>query len=223
MWMDWRRIGGWIGGGCATLATTIVTMVWPQIDPAIGIPFLAALTVGMVAGFAIALWPDGRWPFVRKRQRGDALAGSWIPLSDAVEYLADRSVWLRGKSVGDGKWVTVLRRDLQDALGTGDIAARGRHPMVAVSESLFGAEPIPVEFWPKAMFVPIPHYSKQDRDRVWAPGANGREETFVDVVVNARDLRRKWRALLPWERPKLTPWAHASEGARRMHEQSGAV
>lgn len=94
--------------------------------------------------------------------------------------------------------------------------------MISAGQSLFALIDIRKDYWSKAMFVPIPHYSKSDRNRVWAPGENGTDDVYVDVVVNMRELRKKWPALWPWERPRVTPWSHAVANAEEFSRRHNA-
>ena len=136
---------------------------------------------------------------------------SWIGLTEAVEYLADRSVWVRNRQPMDATWVTAVRRDLLDVLGTGEVLARGRRPMTVSKTSLYGLEPIPCEFWPKAQFVPIAAFSStDDKNKAWGTDGQNYSLSYVDVELRWSDLSARWKPLPFWERDKLTPFRFAA-------------
>ena len=96
-------------------------------------------------------------------------------LQESVDWIGMKSNWTKKyRELGDN-WVTYLRRDLLDALGTGQIRARGRKPFSS-GISLNGAQPIPAEFWPNAQ-INLTHAIDDNNDALAHVGSGGRSSS----------------------------------------------
>jgi hypothetical protein len=182
------------------------------------VPFLAEWGWIACFGFALAFlfWGDPTgWFGNLQKPRNE-----FVPLSEITRFMARDSIWLLGRDeqIDAALWQDDLRRDLIDALGCAEIAARGRKPGPQGGKSLYAMEAIPPAFWGQnqTMIMAVaPRYAPHDR--VMAVDGGGFKDAYIDVRLNVKDVRRKWRSLLPWERPTKTPWGHAEEQERKLH------
>lgn len=198
-----RRIASGIASGCfyvVAIPLGINLMVDPALDAAVGWAIVAVAGVVGTAFGAFAVF--GGAPLTVLQRLG-ARRHEWMTLSEATQYVGERSVWARNCPEKMSEWNESLPQAMLTALSMGRVSGAGRrardeghHPHRA-----FNRAPIDRSFWEHAWFQAIPNVMKktQTSDVVY-DRRQGMKPMFFDVELRSRDVRREWPPLPFWEK-----------------------
>lgn len=129
------------------------------MSPAWSTPWIIGWA-GIVVGFSVFVWglkfKDRHWwsYLLRKKVAAAVIAPPvqaerWIPLDQAIRYLARRSQWSEHHSPDDPQFSINVSTQIRDALACGDLTARGRyfHVLRGGVAADHPLTPIPQEYW----------------------------------------------------------------------------
>lgn len=182
-----------ITGACSVVGSTVVGMIWPTIEPALGYSLLGICGVGYVA--AAWLWWRTRHaaPNNSIEQHFDPQS-KWLPLHSALHYLVYDSAWAFGHPgvANEKDFDALISSELRERLARGEISARGKAGSGddALSRT---TEPIPAEFWIAAYFQPAGEIWQADDHRGIALIPNTKR-SYRAVIVEREAVERAWPA-----------------------------
>lgn len=143
----------------------------------------------------------------------------WMPLDDAIRYLAHDSEWGAGHNPNDPLIPTYVGQALHDALLCGDLGARGRKYHVLrggiKKPPLHPLEPIPAEFWRDARLDA--YWPLQGRVQMIAShGAEnvarkGDHEGMHDIRLDKSQVEALWPPDQPGAPSDLIPFIQLRE------------
>jgi hypothetical protein len=152
---------------------------------------------------AVLIWGDPlHWPASMRRRP----SRQFISLADAATYIGTRSAWARDCPKKTEEWNRLLPRLIADAGGLGRLRATGRRPRPNHNryDIISASSRVPIEpsFWENAWFQAIPNVvpHSSDTQNVIYDQRQGSEPMFLDVEINAKDLRREWPPLPFWDK-----------------------
>ena len=180
-----KRIASEILGACSVVASTVVAMIWPTLDPAFGIPILVLCGIGAMASLAIYFWPPGG--------KGGGSPRHWMMLPSVFRYLGHGSKWSITKCQSDpGKWKSQAEREIREQLRHGDFVAWAK----VAGENRYERDPIGSEEWST---INLPLDVVIDRHVPFAV-PNHRAGVYDDVALDAASVYKIWPRWSRWTR-----------------------
>jgi hypothetical protein len=134
---------------------------------------------------------------------------TWMPLDEAIRYLAKGSQWGAGQDPNDPYFSVNLSVQLRDALACGDLTARGRKFHVlrggVQDPSPHPLTPIPPGFWQTAHIDAYRALRREGQNigsrLVENAVRSGDHEGMYDVQLNKRQMEVLWPSFTPAGQP----------------------
>jgi len=124
-----------------------------------------------------------------------------ITMVDAFRYIGEDSQWALSCPELVQLWNEALRRTVLDALSTGQLKATGRNPGEGGTYSPYGRVAIETRFWRDAIFSADQQVMEWiDANKVYGREKGAQKLAYIDVELDADDMRRLWPPLRPKQR-----------------------
>lgn len=155
---------------------------------------------------------------LRKEQPAFLVGASDVPiglisLAQAFRYVGEDSQWSLDCPPLMEVWTESLRRAVHDALSTGRVKAMGRIPGEGGNHSRFGLAAIDTLFWRDAWIGATDQVMEWlDANNVYTMDKGEKKLAYIDVRIDADDLKRAWPPLTPKQRKEaVSPVRRARE------------
>lgn len=125
----------------------------------------------------------------------------FITMVDAFRYIGEDSQWALSCPEPVQLWNEALRRAVLDALSTGQVKATGRRPGEGGAYSPYGMTEIESVFWRDAIFSADQQIMEWiDANKVYGRDKGEQKLAYIDVELDAEDVKRVWPPLRPKQR-----------------------